>query len=177
LSECYDYTTTGDYAGAPIQKTAIAAESTQIFTKGPPASRLSPAEGQPIRRDLEALVPSKLDSTQDLRMYRVQLEGKSFIVVQRAFQDYASNAKYDTGQDAMKLIFVIGEIVKDRFQILHWKENIEDENEQVLGTIHLKSGRDFLITTVSDPASQTFHVYGIRNGKLTLVYSGGGSSC
>jgi len=43
--------------------------------------------------------------------------------------------------------------------------------------IHLKSGRDFLITSINDPEGHTFHVYGLRNGKLVLVYSGGGSSC
>jgi hypothetical protein len=77
----------------------------------------------------------------------------------------------------MKFIFAIGSQENGRFQVLYWKDDIEDENEQVLGTIHLKSGRDFLITTISDPESQIFHVYGMRNGKLSLVYSGGGSSC
>jgi hypothetical protein len=113
----------------------------------------------------------------ELRIYKVQLEGKSFFVVQRAFQDFASDPKYDTGKGAMKFIFAIGSQENGRFQVLYWKDDIEDENEQVLGTIHLKSGRDFLITTISDPESQIFHVYGMRNGKLSLVYSGGGSSC
>jgi hypothetical protein len=49
--------------------------------------------------------------------------------------------------------------------------------ERVLGTIRLKSGRDFLITVVPDPESQSFRVYGIRDGHLALIYSGGGSSC
>jgi hypothetical protein len=30
---------------------------------------------------------------------------------------------------------------------------------------------------VCDPESQKFRVYGIRGGKLTMVYEGGGSSC
>ena len=122
-------------------------------------------------------MPSKLDSTVELRIYKVQLEEKSFFVVQRAFQDFASDPKYDTGKGAMKFIFAIGSQENGRFQVLYWKDDIEDEKEQVLGTIHLKSGRDFLITTISDPESQIFHVYGMRNGKLSLVYSGGGSSC
>jgi hypothetical protein len=98
-------------------------------------------------------------------------------VVQRDFAHYASNPKNDTGMDSLKWIFAIGAMQNAGLKILYWKKNIEDENEQVLGTIHLKGGRDFLITTDSDPESQTFHVYGIREGKLTLVYSGGGSSC
>ena len=74
-------------------------------------------------------------------------------------------------------IFAIGTMDQGWFHILHLKKNTEDEAERVLGTIHLKSGRDFLITTVSDPESQWFRVYGIRDGHLTLIYEGGGSSC
>ena len=64
-----------------------------------------------------------------------------------------------------------------QFHLLHWKQNTDDEDEFVLGTVHLTNGRDFLITTVTDPEGQWFRVYGIRQGKLAMVYSGGGSSC
>jgi hypothetical protein len=64
-----------------------------------------------------------------------------------------------------------------RADVLHWKENTRDEEERLLGTIRLKSGREFLITVVTDPESQSFRVYGIRGGQLQLIYSGGGSSC
>jgi hypothetical protein len=177
LSECYDYQTTGDYTGAPVHETAIAADSDEIFAAGTPATHLSPAEEQPILHSLKSLVPTKLDSVRELRFYNVQLEGQSFVVVQRDYQHYESNPKNDTGQASLKWIFAVGAIQNGNFQILYWKKNIEDENEQILGTIRLKSGRDFLITTISDPESQTFHVYGIRDGKLVLIYSGGGSSC
>jgi hypothetical protein len=103
----------------------------------------------------------------------LRLEGRDLILVQRSFSDYATKPEADT----LKLIFAIGTMERGRFHVLHWKRNIEDEDERVLGTIHLKSGRDFLITTVSDPESQQFRVYGIRDGKLVIVYSGGGSSC
>jgi hypothetical protein len=66
---------------------------------------------------------------------------------------------------------------QDIFQILYWKENVGDEDEVVVGTVHLTNGRDFLITTVIDPEGQWFRVYGIRQRKLVMVYSGGGSSC
>ena len=64
-----------------------------------------------------------------------------------------------------------------RFHLLYWKQNTEDEDERLLGTIRLNSGHDFLITVVSDPEGHWYRVYGIRDGKLTQVYSGGGSSC
>lgn len=54
---------------------------------------------------------------------------------------------------------------------------MDDESELVLGTIHLKSGQDFLVTTVSDSESQSFRIYGMKDGLLTRVYFGGGSSC
>jgi hypothetical protein len=177
LSECYDYQTTGSYNGAPIRETAIAADSDEIFATGTPATHLSPAEEQPVLRSLKVLVPDKLDSVRELRFYDVRLEGQNFVVVQRDYQHYASNPKNDTGQASLKWIFALGAMQNGNFQILYWKKNVEDENEQVLGTIHLKSGREFLITSISDPESQTFHIYGIHHGKLTLVYSGGGSSC
>ena len=77
----------------------------------------------------------------------------------------------------IKLIFAIGKMDDGRFQIIHRKENVDDEDEDVLGTVHLKNGRDFLVTTVSDPEGQWFRVYGVRNVRLIRVYSGGGASC
>lgn len=64
-----------------------------------------------------------------------------------------------------------------KFHLLFWKENTIDENEQILGLVHLKNGRDYLVNTVSDPETQFFRIYGIRNGKLTLVFSGAGGGC
>jgi hypothetical protein len=58
-----------------------------------------------------------------------------------------------------------------------YRNHEDDQDERVLETIRLKSGRDFLVTSVSDPESQFFRVYGIRGGHLVLIYSGGGSSC
>jgi hypothetical protein len=66
---------------------------------------------------------------------------------------------------------------QSQFHLHYWKNNVEDENEQILGTVHLKIGRDFLITTTSDPETQIFHIYGIRNGNLTLIFTGGGGGC
>lgn len=65
-----------------------------------------------------------------------------------------------------------------QFHLLAWQnETNSDENEQILGVIHLTSGRDFLVNTVSDPESQYFRIYGIRDGQLKLIFKGGGGGC
>jgi hypothetical protein len=145
-----------------------------MFTTGPSARRLTTQEAEPIRKALSALIPAKLDSTKELRIYSLSLEGQDLLVVQRHYRDYATNPDAD---QHLRLIFAIGTMAQGHFHLLLWKKNIDDENELVLGTIHLKSGRDFLITTVTDPESQLFRVYGIKDGRLALVYSGGGAAC
>jgi hypothetical protein len=170
LSECYGFSGVGSYSGAPVAKSTIAASSTDFFGYSPPARPLDNENARPIRKALVPFVPAKLDSIQHLRLFALRLEGQDMVVIQRAFAD-------TPGDGTLKLIFAIGTLDRGQFQLLHWKQNSEDEDERILGTIHLKSGRDFLITTVSDPESQSFRVYGIRNGHLALVYSGGGSSC
>ncbi|MBZ5513687.1 MAG: hypothetical protein LAN62_02360 [Acidobacteriia bacterium] len=93
------------------------------------------------------------------------------VVIQRAYAEIANKpGRY-------KLIFAIGTMGGGQFHLLHWKQNTEDEEETLLGRICLKNGREFLITAVSDPESHFFRVYGIRAGRLTLIYTGGGSSC
>jgi hypothetical protein len=62
------------------------------------------------------------------------------------------------------------------FRLLHSKEE-GDENEQILGLVHLKSGQDYLVNTISHPEGDFFRIYGIRDGKLTMVFEGGGGSC
>ncbi|HEY5330652.1 MAG TPA: hypothetical protein VIJ79_12255 [Acidobacteriaceae bacterium] len=173
LSECYGYNGTGTYVGASIAKSALAAESTGMFADSPSLRSLNSEEATAVRKALAALVPGKLDSVQYLRLFAVQLEGKDMVIIQRAFSDVPAPQE-DAGH---KLIFAIGAVDQGRFDVLSWKKNVDDEDERILGTIRLKSGRDFLITTVSDPESQTFRVYGLRDGRLVRVYSGGGSSC
>jgi hypothetical protein len=95
--------------------------------------------------------------------------GQDLVLVQRNDAEPADKS--------FKLIFAIGTADGGQFHLLHWKQNTDDEDEFVLGTVHLTKGRDFLITTVTDPEGQWFRVYGIRQGKLAMLYSGGGSSC
>jgi hypothetical protein len=177
LSECYGYATSSKYSNGVLRSSAIATDTPSIFAVGTSATRLSEPQSAAVMRQLTPLIPAKLDSDQKLKMYAIQLEGKSFVVVQRAFDDFASDPKFRTGQNTLKFIFAAGAWDQKHFRIHYWKQNIEDENECILGMIHLKSGRDFLITSINDPEGQTFHVYSLRNGKLVLVYSGGGSSC
>lgn len=170
LSECFDYGGAGTYSGGAIEKSTIAASSTEMFTDSEAAHPVGREDALFIRKLLTALVPKKLDSPDGVRVLSVDLEDKELYVLQRAFEDTP-----DGGHRF--LIFGIGVVEPHRLHLLYWKENTADENERVLGTIRLKSGRDFLITVVSDPESHSYHVYGIRDGKLTLIYAGGGSSC
>lgn len=168
LNECFGYTTAkGAYSGANIATSAIAASSIDFFSDSPAPHALPDAESRPFLKAFAAAVPGGLDSTSHLKVFSVQLEGQDLTLVQRS---------YVTSGET-KLIFAIGKMDQSRFQMLHWKENVGDEDEDVLGTVHLRSGRDFLITTVTDPEGQWFRVYGLGQGKLVRIYSGGGSSC
>jgi len=172
LSECYGYSGPGTYMGAVISNSAIAASSADLFESGVALGRVTPSEVPAIRKALRPLIPKQLDSIDDLRIMHLQLEGMGLLIVQRAYAD-----NIDPNNFTRKYIFMIGRIEQGRFHVLHRKQNVDDENQQVLGTIRMKNGREFLITTVSDPESQSFRIYGIRDGKLALVFSGGGSSC
>lgn len=173
LSECFGYDGVGTYAGTMIAGSSIAASSTEFFADSLPPQPLGEDASAPIRKALTALIPSKLDSVKRLRLFSLDLQGQKLVVVQRVFADYASNRK----DEKLGLIFAIGSMDHNHFKILHWKKNTEDEQERILGTIHLNSGQEFLVTVVSDPESQSFRVYGIEDGRLKMIFSGGGSSC
>jgi len=169
LSECFDYTGTGTYSGAKIRMPAIAASSTDFFSDGPPPQLLHDAVAMPVLKAFAAAVPGGLDSSSNLKVFSLRLEGQDLALVQRSYAEGAGKS--------LKLVFAFGAVEQGQFRLLHWKENTGDEDEVMLGTVHLTNGRDFLITTVIDPEGQWFRVYGIRQGKLAMVYSGGGSSC
>jgi len=173
LTECFFYRGAGTYSGADIQKSAIAASSPEFFAESVPLHPLGREESVPARKALNAYVPAKLDTTEEMQLFSLRLEGHDMLVVQRTFADAAE--KSDAGRH--KFIFAIGTLDRGGFHFLHWNEDTDDEQEGVLATIALKNGRQFLITAVSEPESQYFRVYGIRSGRLTLIYTGGGSSC
>jgi hypothetical protein len=169
LDECYGYSVVGIYSGADVANWTIAANTTSIFGDSPPLNPISDDKAAEVQKALVLLGSKQVDSTSHLLIFSLRLEGKDLVVVQRAFADLAPSESSD------KSIFAIGSVVQERFRILHWKQG--DEDERILGTVHLKSGRDFLITVANDTESHRFRVYGIRKGHLALVYSGGGSSC
>jgi hypothetical protein len=176
--ECFGIYGHGTFTGADVRYAAVAAESPEIFSTGPAAKRLPEAEAAPIRKALAAAVGRKLDTTGELRVYAVTLEGQSLFVIQRAFQQYADKPEYrPPGGPILDLIFAIGRMDQGHFKLLFWKENTSDDNEQILGLIHMKNGRDFLVNTASDPESDHFRIYGIRNNKFALIFKGGGGGC
>lgn len=176
--ECFGYGGKGTFTEGSIRYAAVGAERTEFFAPGGAAHHLGEPEAELIRKALATAVGDKLDSTKELRVHSVNLEGQSLIVVQRAYQDYANKPEYTPDKHvSLDFIFAVGKMSGDRFHILYWKENTGDANEQILGLIHLKSGRDFLVDTISDPEGDTFRIYGIRDGRLAVVFEGGGGGC
>jgi hypothetical protein len=150
-----------------MEAPALAASSADFFSDSVAPQLLSDADAKPFLNTFATAAAARLDSTSQIKVHSLRLESQEFLLMQRS----------PVEPPGTELIFAIGKMDQGRFQILHWKENTGDEDEVVLGTIHLKNGREFLITTVIDPEGQWFRVYGIQDGKLKLVYSGGGSSC
>jgi hypothetical protein len=172
LSDCYGFGGTGAYSDDAIRKFAIATSSARFFAESAPPHPLSQEESVAVQKALMSLVPKKLGTTHELRLFGVRLEGHKFIVIQRTFSDVGNQQ-----MDNNTLIFAIGTLNRGQFHLLHWKQNTVDEQETMLGTIALKSGREFLITAVTDPEGNWYRVYGFRHGRLTLIYTGGGGSC
>jgi hypothetical protein len=173
LSECYGYDGVGAYSGAAITTSAIAADSDDAFADAPTPTRLTRKREPLVWKGVQALIPQQIDSIKHLRVFALRLEGKPLIVVQRSFADYAS----DSESERLRLIFDIGQIGDRGLTLVHKKANTEDDDERILGTVRMKNGREFLITAVSDPESQSFRIYGIQDGNLKIVFSGGGASC
>jgi hypothetical protein len=153
-------------------RSAIAASSAASFADSASPRRLSGSEAAEVRKALTSLIPSRLDSTKDLRIVGVGLETGSVLVVERSFSDFENRP-----DEREKFVFFIGIMDKSRFRVLYRKQNNEDEQERLLGTIRLKNGREFLVTVLNDPESYSFRVYEYRDGRVKLVYSGGGASC
>jgi hypothetical protein len=176
--ECFGIGGQGTFSGGPIRFAAVAAESDGIFTGGVAARRLADSDAEIVRKALADTVGKKLDSMKELRVYSVQLEGQSLLVIQRAYQDFASKPNYKPNESPnLDFIFAIGTMKKGKFQLIFWKENTGDDNEQILGLIHVKNGRDYLVTSSNNPEGNSFRIYGIRDGKVELILEGGGGEC
>jgi len=175
--ECFGYGGKGNFTGASVRYAAVAASTDAEFDQGPTAKRILGADAELVRKAFASTMGARIDSIEELRFYSFELEGQSLVVVQRAYQDYANKPSYRQENRRYKFIFAVGRMQQGDFKLLHWKENIEDENEQILGLIHHKSGKDFLVTAVSDPESQFYRIYGVKDGKLSIVFEGGGGGC
>lgn len=175
LTSCASFTTRGIYSGKPIERTAIAASDPAAFLPSPPVEPVGGLRYQQTLAAFAAASPIPLNTLAGIRLYRTRWNGHSLILVERSFTDFSSASPSVVPN--VKLIFAIGEITHGHFHILFWKHDTEDDNEQVLGTITLKSGKEFLITSVNDPEAQFFRIYTLRHGLIQRVFSGGGSSC
>lgn len=175
MSDCYSFASQGTYSGQNLHRTALAASDPSAFTQGSPLKSMEGAQSGRILAAFAAAAPVHLATMAGIRLYRVAWSGRELIVVERSFTDFSS--ANPSVVPNVKLLFAIGEMANGRFHMLFWKHNTEDDNEQVLGTIVLKSGKEFLITSVNDPEAQFFRIYAMHDGNVRMVFSGGGSSC
>jgi hypothetical protein len=180
--DCLYFGGTGIYSGAPIAFAAVAADPAGTFTSGPPAERVPESEAEPIRQAFAVAARGKLnpggeklDAGANLRVYRVRLEGQDVLVVQRAIHDFTlQQLRQQTGH--FQSVFAVGKLEGARF-VPVLEMSLNGGNELILGTIHLRNGRDFLITSANYSEGQEFHVLGVRDGKVVVVFAGDGSSC
>ena len=176
--ECFGMGGRGGFRAGAIRSAAVAAETAALFTDGVSAHRLPDPEAAPVRKALAEAVGGKLDTTEELRVYAVSLDGRDLFVFQRAFQDWASKPEYaPPASPEFEMVFAIGSMDAGKLRILHWKDNTSDDNEQILGIIHMRVGHDFLISASSDPESNEYRVYGYRGSKLMIIFRGGGGGC
>lgn len=172
LSECYGFSGTGTYKGGMLTGSALAADDVNQFGVSPMVRLIERGEVGQLRKDMRAIAPKRMDSFDYVRLYSVSLEGSDFVIAQRAFADLPS----DGINRELRHVFLIAKKTDGKLRLLHWNHDV-DEDERVFGTLRVASGKEFLVTVVSDPESQTFRVYGVRAGELVSVFSGGGSSC
>jgi hypothetical protein len=164
----FEYRGTGTYFGPHIERSAIAASSVESFSDSP-APRLLPDEtAKHLRKEFGAAAHWSVGSTTRLNVFTLKLDGQDLALLQRSYAAPAAAGSF---------VFAIGKMDQRGLQMLYRKKDRADEDEVFLATVHLKNGRGFLVTTVTDSAGQWFRIYGFQQGKLTMVYSGGGWSC
>jgi len=168
----------GKFSAGAIRAAAVAAERADLFSVGASEHRLAESDAAPMRKALAKAAGSKLDTTKELRVYAANLEGHDLLIFQRAFQDWSSKPRYSPpNMPEFEEVFAIGSMNNGKFRLLKWKENTGDDNEQILGVIHLRGGHEFLISASCDPEGNEYRVYGYRDGKLVMIFQGGGGGC
>jgi hypothetical protein len=176
--ECFGVHGRGKFNAGAIRSAAVAVESADLFSVGASAHRLTEPDSAPMRKALAGAVGRKLDTTKELRVYAVELEGHALLIFQRAFQDWSSKPAYATpNPPEFEEVFALGSMDNGKLRILQWKENTGDDNEQILGVIHLRGGHDYLVSASTTPESNEYRVYGYRDGKLVIIFQGGGGGC
>jgi len=175
LGNCDAFSGTGTYTGAALEDSALAASEPGVFLPPPPLQPETTAGYDALFRAFAAAAPVRAARMQGLRFFHLSLHGHALVVAQRSFLDFANAGPSDAS--TVKLIFAIGEMRGSRLQLLFWKQNETEENEQVLGTVQLRNGMQFLLTSVNTPEAQFFRAYAMRDGQLRMVFQGGGYSC
>jgi hypothetical protein len=170
VDECFEFTSEGLPESYQFGQTAVAADAPDLFTQTLPFEDASPAEIAVIRARPLALGPAKVKSFKGVMVRKLQLEGSALYIAQR---------HYSMGTES-GIVFAIGSIVRGRFELLRWNPlggEDGDTVESALGVIRLKSGKEFLLTVEHDPEGHVYYAYGLKNGRLAIVFKGGGSSC
>lgn len=173
LGDCYDYGGTAPYTGKPIALTAIAASRPGGFAV---SSSLAPLKSKNLRRVSEAFVRAagaRLDSPDHIQYFRFHMGGRHLILAQRDMESI-ENLPITTD---LTFVFALGEMLHGEFHALYWQFNDPSPNEQAMGVIRLRSGREFLVTAVDDSESQYYRAFEIQDGRVKVVFSGGGTSC
>jgi len=175
LGNCDSFGTTAAYTGVVVEDGAVAASDPGQFLSPPALVPETNAGYGALFRAFAVAVPMPATRLLGVRFFHLTLDGQALVVAQRSFLDFANAGPSDAS--TVRLIFAIGEMQGRHFHLLFWKQNETEENEQVLGTVRLRNGAQFLLTSVNTPEAQFFRAYTVRDGQLRLVFQGGGYSC
>lgn len=170
VGDCYDFSSSGTLSTFGIGGSAIASDHPEFFAASPVLQGASPAEITIVRAGLLSLGEKKVRKFEGVQVRKVQIQGHAYFIAER----------HSTAHRSLGIAFSIGRIEHGRFELIRWNDGGGEDGDTVesaLGVIRLKSGREFLVTTESDPEGQRFYAYGIKGGRLQIVFKGGGSSC
>jgi hypothetical protein len=171
IGDCYEFPSEGLPNSYQFGETAVASDAPDLFVESPVIETASPREIKIVRSGLLRLGPARVKTIDGVSIHKFQLQGNDFFLAEH---------HYSSERSESWIVFSIGRINQRRFEVLRWNpEGGEDGDtvESALGIIRLKTGQEFLLTTQSDPEGHTYYAYGIKNGRLEIVFKGGGSSC
>lgn len=170
LGDCYDFFSSATLDVKTIGDSALASDNPTWFDTSPAIEPASAAEIRIVKTGLLQLGPQKVRSSAGLRIRSVRLERNVYYLAER----------HSTSHHPYGIAFAIGRIVSGKFEILRWNDNGGEDGDTVetaLGAVRLVNGREFLLTMETNPEGRSYYVYGIQQGRLQIVFRGGGSSC